>query len=251
MKKLLFLFVFALGVSSSGYSQCVPDTNITHNVSGIYPDSATGLPHAVVGVPYLTDMQFSIPTDTMYAGQPAVLDSIRITYMTGLPAGFTYTCTPPNCIFPGGATSCIQITGTAPTSGMVGSYPIVVGLRVSGRLYGIIAQQIDTSNSNYTIVIDNNTAIATLVPTAFQVSQNKPNPFHGKTEITVSGPTSEELKIKVCDLLGNVLRNETAIVPKGISSIYLTSDELSPGIYLYTITNGRSSVTRRMIVSGN
>lgn len=251
MKKIYTLLLVLLAGAVTGFGQCVPDTSITHNVTGIYPDSTAGLPHATVGIPYLTDMQFCVPANAVYLGQNVVIDSMRIVSVLGLPPGFTYSCTPTNCIFLGGTTSCIQITGSAPTSGMIGNYPLTVNLKVSGRLLGIFAQQIDTTNSNYTIVIDENTGLPSISPTAFQVAQNKPNPFRGKTEVMVSSPTSEMLHIKVCDLLGNVLQTETIQVPKGNNNISISSEDLSPGIYLYTISNGRSSKTRRMIVSGN
>lgn len=251
MKKFFSLLLVSIAISFSGYSQCVPDTSITHNVTGIYPDSATGLPHAFVGTSYVADIHLCVPATTTYAGQSVTVDSVRVTAVTGLPSGFTYSCTPSNCIFPGGATSCFQITGNAPTAGMIGNYPLEVSLKVSGRLLGIIPQQVDTTNGNYTIVIDDNIGVATLVPSTFQVSQNKPNPFFGKTDVIVSSPVSETIQIKVSDLIGNVLQTQSLRLPKGNNTVALTSEELRPGIYLYTITNGRSSFTRRMIVSGN
>lgn len=251
MKKIFTILLLSVIASYSGFSQCVPDTSITHNIPGIYPDSTAGLPHAIVGTAYVSDLQISVPANTTYAGQNVVIDSVRVVSVVGLPSGFTYSCTPSNCIFLGGQTSCVQITGNAPTAGMIGAYPLDVNLKVSGRLLGIIPQQVDTTNSNYVIVIDDNTGLASITSSSFQVSQNKPNPFHGKTEVIISSPVQETIRIKVCDLIGNVLQTQTLSMPRGNNSILLSSDELSPGIYLYTITNGKSSVTRRMIVSGN
>ena len=119
MKKLITLIAVCFAFSNSSIAQCVPDTAITHNVPGIYPDSATGLPHSYVGLAYLADIQVKVLTDTVYLGFPATIDSIKINSVSGLPAGFTYDCTPSNCVFPGGSDACIQLTGAAPNSGMM------------------------------------------------------------------------------------------------------------------------------------
>src|SRR4051812_1294579 len=123
MKRIiLFTAILSLGVLYS-YAQCIPDTSITHNEAGIYPDSATGLPHAVVGVAYSTVIQLKVLTDT----SGVTVDSIDITNVTGLPAGFTYQCTPSSCHFPGGSDACILLTGPAPTVAMAGQiYPLTV-----------------------------------------------------------------------------------------------------------------------------
>ncbi|MBK9026296.1 MAG: T9SS type A sorting domain-containing protein, partial [Saprospiraceae bacterium] len=63
--------------------------------------------------------------------------------------------------------------------------------------------------------------------------------FHGKTEVIISSPVQETIRIKVCDLIGNVLQTQTLNMPRSNNSILLSSDELSPGIYLYSITNGK------------
>ena len=47
----------------SGYSQCTPDPQFTQG--GIYPDSATGLPPAFVGVAYDEVITVVVPQDTV------------------------------------------------------------------------------------------------------------------------------------------------------------------------------------------
>src|SRR6185369_9269350 len=94
---------------------------------GTYPDS---LPHATVGNAYSETLQVRVLTDTVIIvlGTPvtATVDSILVESVSGLPSGFSYTCTPSNCHFPGGSNGCVLLQGTAPTIGMVGTYPIVV-----------------------------------------------------------------------------------------------------------------------------
>ena len=57
MKKSLFVFICLLFFSAASQAQCIPDTSITHNVPGAYPDTVQNLPHAVVAIPYSADIQ--------------------------------------------------------------------------------------------------------------------------------------------------------------------------------------------------
>ena len=95
-KNLLIAFVAILcSIALRSEGQCIPDTSITHNVNGIYPDTLTGLPHATVGVPYSTVIQIKVIRDTTYNGAPAQVNTFTITGVTGLPTGWSYTCTRP------------------------------------------------------------------------------------------------------------------------------------------------------------
>ena len=230
-------------------SQCVPDTSITHNVPGIYPDSATGLPHAFVGMPYSTVMQIFVPVDTTYLGLPATIQSISVTNFTGLPPGFNYVCTPSNCNFLGGTSACVLLQGPAPTTGMIGNYPIVVELTIFGDVLGV-PQSIQDVNDNYTIVIESSTGLWSMSNSSFAVKQNAPNPFSRYTNIPVNSMIHGKINLKITDLLGNVVFLQEREVPKGISNIPVDATEFEAGIYLYTVSDGKNSVTRRLVVSG-
>lgn len=242
---ILLCFIFVL----SGNSQCVPDTSITHNQPGIYPDSATGLPHAFVGIPYSSVIQVFVPLDTVYNGFPATIDSINATNVTGLPPGFTYICTPSNCSFPGGTSACILLQGPAPTTGMIGTYPILVELDVYGRVFSI-PQTIQDVNDNYSIVIESTTGLWSVSNGSFAVKQNSPNPFGRYSNIPVNSKVNGYINLKITDLLGNVVLNQQRSVQKGINNISVDALNFEAGIYLYTISDGKNSVTRRLVVSG-
>ena len=250
MKKLITLIEVCFAFSNSSIAQCVPDTAITHNVPGIYPDSATGLPHSYVGLAYLADIQVKVLTDTVYLGFPATIDSIKINSVSGLPAGFTYDCTPSNCVFPGGSDACIQLTGAAPNSGMMGVYPLTVNMAIYGQAFGIPQTVLDT-NDSYIIYIENNVGIAPITNLNFTVGQNTPNPASVSTLIPVNVPRSAVVHFTVSNLLGKQIISKDVNLQKGSNTIPVNLQNLQPGIYLYNITYGGNSVTRRMIVSEN
>lgn len=251
MKNLLSFLLICFAFSNSNFAQCVPDTAITHNIPGIYPDSATGLPHSYVGLSYLADIQIRVLTDTVYMGFPATIDSIKINSVTGLPpSGFTYACTPSSCVFPGGSDACIQLTGPAPTSGMIGVYPLKVNITIYGQAFGIPQQVLDT-NDSYIIYIENNVGIAPITNLAFSVGQNTPNPAASTTLIPVNIPRNAVVHFTVSNLLGKHVISRDLNLQKGSNNISVNLQDLQPGIYLYNITYGGNSVTRRMIVSEN
>ena len=235
-------------LSFSGYTQCVPDSSVTHNNSGIYPDSATGLPHAFVGAAYSSVIYFFVPTDTTYLGLPVTITSINVTAVTGLPPGFSYTCTPSSCVFPGGTNGCVLIQGPAPTTGMIGSYPIVVELDIHGVLSGF-PQTIQDVNDNYSIVIESNTGLWTVSNGSFAVKQNSPNPFSRHSQIAVNSRVNGMISLKLTDILGNVVLLEEREVQKGVNNLQIDAAEFEAGIYLYTISDGKNSITRRLLVS--
>ncbi|TAH43074.1 MAG: T9SS type A sorting domain-containing protein [Bacteroidetes bacterium] len=247
--RILFFLMVSIFVSMNAIAQCVPDSSVTHNTSGIYPDSATGLPHAFVGVPYSTVIYVYVPTDTVYLNLPVTIVSIDVTGVTGLPPGFSYTCTPSNCVFPGGTNACLTLQGPAPTSGMIGNYPLVVEMDVNGLLSGF-PQTIQESNDNYTIVIENTTGLWTVSNGTFSVKQNSPNPVNRFTRIPVNSKVNGTLFLKFTDILGNVVLQEEREVQKGINNLLVDAANFEAGIYLYTVSDGKSIVTRRLIVSG-
>jgi Secretion system C-terminal sorting domain len=249
-----FICLILSGLFASG--QCIPDTNVTHNDVGIYPDSATGLPHALTGQPYSTEIQVKVGVDTTFTDPvsgltlPATIDSIKILNVTGLPSGFTYSCTPSNCTFPGGSDACISLQGPSPTVNMVGFYPIVVQLRGFGKVFGT-PQTINQNDSDYAITIDSTTGIGTIERNTFSIGQNQPNPAKSYTSIPVSFLRNEQITFTLSNLLGVKVITGNFSFQRGKSFIPVDLHGIQPGIYIYTVSNGRNSLTRRMIISNN
>src|SRR4051794_16632445 len=111
MKKVLLLLAISLFISFAGHAQCTPDVTNTH--VGILPDSATNLPHAVVGVPYSAVMQVYVPVDTVSGSITCDYDYVKIQTFTA-PSGYSYACNPSNCTFPGNSHGCLLLSGPAP-----------------------------------------------------------------------------------------------------------------------------------------
>lgn len=248
MKGILFSIFGAFFVSSGMFAQCVPDLSIV--VPGNYPAS---LPHAIVGIPYSSNIQIRVLTDTLITVGAitvnATVDSIVVTGSAGLPPGFNYSCTPSSCHFPGGSNGCIQIQGSAPTSGMAGTYPIRVFIVAYGHAPIVGNASLPDTIDGYSIIIDHPTGISQVPSNKFEVFQNAPNPFRETTEIAFNSPGTDLFTLKVSNLLGKVVYFKSIVAQKGTNKIYFSGKEYEAGIYIYSISNSKNTITRRMIVS--
>lgn len=239
IKNLLFSAVLLFAAVAFVNAQCVPDS--AFNQPGIYPDSATNLPHATVGQAYSAVMTAGIPHDTM--GLP--FDSIGVTSLTGLPTGFTYTTNSPSGYWPGGPIGglnkgCLIITGN-PVAGQEGTYPLTIVVDAV-----VIGTHNPTTLTYYKIVIDSAAGINENYLIQFELKQNVPNPFADKTVIEFVSSGSETYNLSVTNVLGREVYNKEIKAETGVNTVDFYSGNLSSGIYFYKLSNRSSSVTRKM-----
>ena len=84
----------------------------------------------------------------------------------------------------------------------------------------------------------------------YKLSQNYPNPFNPTTNINFSIPNSENVSLKVYDILGNevanLLNNER--LAAGKYKVDFNGANLSSGIYYYAIRSNNFSDTKKMML---
>jgi trimeric autotransporter adhesin len=80
--------------------------------------------------------------------------------------------------------------------------------------------------------------------------QNNPNPFSTDTEIKMELPeTTRQATIVVYNLEGKQLKNIT-VSERGKATVKISGNELSAGMYLYTlIADGEVVDTKRLILT--
>lgn len=93
--------------------------------------------------------------------------------------------------------------------------------------------------------IENNVSDIDMV----RMDQNKPNPFSESTVIGLNIPEkTQKANILIYDLSGKQIQN-VPVAERGETNITVYASELGAGMYIYTlVTDGKVSVTRRMIV---
>jgi len=81
-----------------------------------------------------------------------------------------------------------------------------------------------------------------------ELSQNRPNPFKGSTEIFFSLPKSEQVRLAIYDAQGRLVR--TLVEGNRSAGTHQVSvSGLESGVYFYRLEAGRTSLTRRMVVA--
>jgi hypothetical protein len=248
IKKLLLSFAAIATFGINANAQCTPDVSCLPGGTtyGVCPDSATGLPHGTVGVPYNATVSFMIPATTDDFGIPGgTLNSVDVTSVDSLAPGLSYVCAPSSCSFPGGSNGCVLISGT-PTA--TWNHQIIVNAMGHATVFGFPTSQ-PVTNSQYRSIVDPVAGIETLDLSKFDVDQNSPNPFDDKTEIRFSSVNPCEVEFKVYNMLGSVIFSKTYAADKGVNKITIGAHSFAPGAYMYSIKNGNKTITKRMIVS--
>lgn len=87
------------------------------------------------------------------------------------------------------------------------------------------------------------------IPGAFALAQNYPNPFNPVTTIEYSVPASATVTLEVLDMLGRrvalLVDGEQA---PGSYTVSFDGQELSSGMYIYRLSAGSQSMTRKMML---
>jgi hypothetical protein len=235
---------------------CTPDPQYTNTDTdrGVYPDSATGFAPAYANSPYMQLVTIVVPPDTQVLPlpfPPTPFDSIVLVNFTGLPPGFTYGCwnstaNSTRCSWPGNSIGCLQINGN-PTMADTGTY----NLLFDGEAYvGGSTTPVAFTIDYYKIVVNTPVSIEGNKDAGFAIAQNAPNPFRERTKIKYSVPAPCEVKFTVYNMLGKAVHHSVAQAKKGENHIDFNPGQLAPGVYMYTLSHGSSTVTKRMVVEG-
>jgi hypothetical protein len=91
-----------------------------------------------------------------------------------------------------------------------------------------------------------------IVASTFALNQNYPNPFNPSTEISFTLDEAADMNLSIFNMLGQKVRTLTSgSKPAGVYSLEWDGrDEMgqsvSTGVYLYTLSNGSKSITKKM-----
>lgn len=86
------------------------------------------------------------------------------------------------------------------------------------------------------------------VPVVFRLFQNNPNPFNPTTKIKFALPIGINYTLRVYDLLGNEVYNESDYREPGVYEIEFDGSNLSSGIYFYSLETIAFSQIKKMIL---
>lgn len=277
IKKLLSGFAVVAATALAVNAQpCTPNPMYADSAGGVWPDV---FPTACKDNPegYNLVIDLKTITDTCVT-QPLPLclyiKAFRISSIDGLPAGFQVAPayngtagafdawvnggTDPNWTPVQG---CVLISATQADvqAATTGDHAITVNVDLYAKnqdaMSPLLASYTWTSSINtvvpYTFnlnVSDACTGINELDANSFGVGQNFPNPFSTTSTIPFNTVKEENMTFKVYNMVG-ALVHEYNFASKAGKNIYVfDSSKLSSGMYIFTMSNGKESVTRKMTI---
>jgi hypothetical protein len=266
---------------ANAYSQCTPDTYYQDSTYGIWPDTIQNLSTCIQNVNYHEEITIKTPStlieasggdssftqlDTVILGSSYSfqladwpVDSMRLVGVDGLPNGLSLSCEYANCILPGNVLTCGSVDGT--TSDPLGVYPITIWVDVftHGVLdLGLIQYPLSTSLfdatgsyeslTGYKIIVSNNSSYEMFNSNEFSLLQNIPNPSDGNTKIMFNTPNAGNVSLTIVDMFGKCVVSKEISSISGLNTINLSQD-LSSGIYNYSVQVNDVILTKRMIIN--
>lgn len=82
------------------------------------------------------------------------------------------------------------------------------------------------------------------------LGQNMPNPSNGNTSVNYSLVSTEDITFEITDMTGKLVQViREGVRTAGSYTVNFNTNDLSEGMYFYTLTNGTSRVTKSMVVT--
>lgn len=257
-KSLTFALLLLTLVAGAAYGQCVPDPGATS--PGFYPLPTAPLPNGAVGVPYSQVITINVPADTTVdlsalIGFPfppitATVVQQEIGVVNGLPIGYFASPNPLSGVILGGASGCLDVSGTTNTSGQY-VFNIPTDLTVT------IPQQVPVIGGTnqvipvpvaYNLEVTGGVAVNPASANGFTASQSLPNPTRGNTVIRYTVTASSDVQLDVIDVAGKVVLHQVQKGVSGANSFRFDASAFAPGLYLYRLNDGTSSIVKKMVV---
>lgn len=102
---------------------------------------------------------------------------------------------------------------------------------------------------DYVLRVHAANAIADVLnPNVFEAHQSYPNPAGDEAIITFTNPRVEQIELKVFNMLGAMVHNQTIESEAGVNDVKLNTGRMSSGLYIYTVSNGTKTFTKKMTV---
>jgi len=283
MKKQLHLLFIAMMFlyGANVMAQCTPNSYYADSSATIRPDTLNFSlqDFACHGHAYDATITIKTTTDTTvnFNGSmvPFHVLKFKILSVTGMPAGFAYTPNVPE--WDNGGTvpnqtailGCVGITAdsahvsAANTTSSPITYPISILADAYVQIHGSPnptgwASQLQPPGlkvPGYKIIVypasatQCATGILEYSPDRFSVISNYPNPFSKTTEIKYTVPTTQEMEFKVYNMLGKLIEQRKVVAITGENIIKFNGEKLSSGIYMYSISNGKETIVKKMVVN--
>jgi hypothetical protein len=253
MKKCYFLLLALLAMPALYAQNCIVDASAAPD-AGIYPpapgyiDAITRvivMPSGNEGVFYDQTAQVKVPNDTIVDTLgfqlTAVIDSMRIHALVGMPPGLTYACNNARCVWVGGANGCVRIQGTPSQEGTY-----MVRVRAVGfATLPILGAVVDTFNFDMRIEVG-----PTISTNDFDLTSLKLYPNPASDFMIVDGLRAQhgQVTLELIHISGAVVKS-TTFRPITGSTHRIDLSGLPQGLYHYRISAGDQRATGNISIA--
>ncbi len=256
MKKSLLLILFSVCIYTAHAQFCQPDLTYADSAVGVYPLPEEGIDTACINAPYEMVFTAVVPNEITLDIGTFPLEWVRVDSIRGYPSGLDFACDPPDCLFLAETLGCLIVQGTPDDTNIApADYPIVLSIcAFAANLELCDTVPGDLLDVQYIIPLkaeggcEETVSNNNLINPAFAIA-NSPNPFSEKTSIMVNASISDVVPFKVFDLMGKVVHSEMVSINHGANVIEFDGSNLSNGMYMYSIGEGKSVATQKMVVS--
>lgn len=246
MKRFIYyilLFCIPILGGKKVSAQCEPDKScLDVDNTGAY--CPANLPDAILGEPYQTVLTVIPPSEFEFEGTSLDIAYIEIDSVLNFPPGITYNANAEK--FYADTAYCVLIEGTP---SMVGQFTLELYITpyIKHPLFGILKGPQVTDNTSLVLTVSDVTNIDFSAEKHFQALQNVPNPFSRSTRIGFYTPSRDNINLKIYNILGELIHEESLLVNPGEHFFRFDGSDLLAGTYLYLVTSGSSSLSRKLI----
>ncbi len=246
MKQVIYNILFFCLPLLTGWqvsAQCEPDPDCTgiNNTGGFCPQI---LPDIYIGQPYETVLTIIPPSEYEFEGNRLEIVYIEIDSVLNFPPGITYTTNAGR--FYADSAYCILISGVPEQAG---TFPLKLHITpyINIPLFGIIKgpQVIDNTSVVLTVQDANSAEYSNLEQ--FSVLENMPNPFSQSTRIGFYTPVSDNITLKIYNVVGQLIYEESRRADPGEHFFRFDGSGLLAGSYIYLVKSGSSYQARKLI----
>ncbi|MCD6564890.1 MAG: hypothetical protein J7K53_03000 [Bacteroidales bacterium] len=241
--KIIFVQCFFIGITISGYGQCVPDTANCKDIDKpgqICPDT---LPAAVLNTWYeqvftvIPPYEFDLGTGVISIPK-IVLDSV-----TNLPPGLSYEANATELF--ADSSYCVLISGTPVQTG---TFPLKIFITPYVFIDNQFVQwgQILDDTSLF-ITVQSTTGFPAISSDQVMLLPVKPNPFTMSSRIGLTSDKFGVGELYVFYITGQMAHHEEIWVQPGKNYFDFRGEKLKKGIYLYKVSFMGKSFTSRVV----
>ncbi len=232
-----------MGMTISGYGQCVADTANCKDIDKpgqVCPDS---LPVAVLNIYYYQVITI-IPPYEFDLGEGVIpIHKILIDSVTNLPPGLSYEVNATE-LFPD-SSYCVLISGTPVQTG---TFPLKIYITPFVEFIGSIVQGAQTlDDTSLFIQVNSTTGLAAMSTDQIELLPVKPNPFSISSRIGLTSDRFGVGNLYVFYITGQMAHHEEIWVQPGKNYFDFRGEKLKKGIYLYKVSFMGKSFTSRVV----